>query len=243
MFRESGPPYAGDGAIFGCEMEPYTWKYSDVYPVILNDKRNVEDPRLWLYKSNAYINFNIYPTLHFSPYSVYKKEVSRIMTIPFQGNGEGTLQKNWGFFEYDSAISFIYLPCPLIVLELDITSDSMNLKNLTQDHWNGDSNYRGGSSPVLNPDDGLYYIFVHKTCNYNIWAICFQKDQSDKKWKVKGHTVNQLNKAAGDLIHFVSSAVYDTIKKQWILSGGIRDANIGMWCISHSELREKITWI
>lgn len=231
-----------DGLIYGCEMIPYTWTYSEIYPIVVNPERTFEDPRFWLFNSKSHMTFSKYPSLLFGEYSVYEKKLKNIITLPFAGNGQGALQKNWGFFETNGHIAFVFLPSPLIIAEIELTTNTVNMINLSEDKWLDETEFRGGSSPVLNPLNGLYYIFVHKTCNYNIWAICFQKD-TDGKWKVKGYTKEQLNKPAGELIHFVSSAIYDTLKHQWILSGGICDKHVGIWLLPHDELQKKMTWI
>ena len=88
----------------------------------------------------------------------------------------------------------------------------------------------------------VFIIFLYIEPVINIWAICFQKE-NDGKWKVKGYTKEQLNKPAGNLIHFVSSAIYDKLKNQWILSGGIADHHVGIWLLPHDELNKKMTWI
>lgn len=231
-----------DGLIYGCEMIPYTWTYSEIYPIVINAERTYEDPRLWLYNSKAYMTFTKYPSLLFGEYSIYEKKLKNMITLPIAGNGQGSLQKNWGFFETNGHIAFVFLPSPLIIAEIELTTNAFNILNFSEDKWLGETEFRGGSSPVLNPLDGLYYIFVHRTCNYNIWAICFQKE-NDGKWKVKGYTKEQLNKPAGNLIHFVSSAIYDKLKNQWILSGGIADHHVGIWLLPHDELNKKMTWI
>jgi hypothetical protein len=241
-FRER---IGADGLIYGCEMKPYTWTYSKIYPVIVSSDRKFEDPRLWLFQGKPHMSFSHYPSLLFSSYCIYKKEVSDIICLPIAGNGQGSLQKNWGFFEHQGKLCIVFLPSPLIVFEVTYTApQQIELSQVSEFQWAAQTQFRGGSSPVYIEEEDLYYIFIHKTCDYNIWAIAFRKDQ-DGKWRVKQYTKERLNtvKNQEDEIHFVSGAIFDKRKQQWILTGGIGDFHCCFWRLPHSELRSKMTSI
>ncbi len=74
-------------------------------------------------------------------------------------------------------------------------------------------------------------------CKYDIWAIAFKKDE-DGCWRVKSYTPHKINtiKQSENEIHYVSGAVYDRKREQWILSGGIRDQYVSFWTLPHQEL-------
>lgn len=241
-FRER---IGADGTIYGCEMKPYTWTYSTVYPILVSSDRKFEDPRFWLFQGKPFLSFSHYPSLLFGNYCLYKKEVSNVVCLPLAGNGQGSLQKNWGFFEHQGKLCVVFFPSPLIVFEIQYeSSNTLQLSHFSQFQWANQTEFRGGSPPVYLEDEKLYYIFVHKTCDYNIWAIAFAKDD-DGTWRVKQYTKERLNteKNEEDEIHFVSGAIFDRRTQQWILSGGIRDHHCCFWTLPHSELRSKMTSI
>ena len=239
VFRER---IGADGNIYGCEMNPYTWEMSPIYPVLVSGDRKFEDPRLWLFQKKPYMMFSKYPSLLFGQYSIHKKELTNAVCLPLGGNGNGALHKNWGFFQHENNLCVVFFPSPLIVFELRFTSPTeIGVVHFSQMDWGNQTEFRGGSPPVYLEEEGLYYIFVHKTCDYNIWCICFSKDE-DGTWRVKYYTPERLNTVENEEaeIHFVSGAIFDRQKKQWILSGGIRDHHCCFWQLPHADLQAKL---
>lgn len=241
-FRER---IGADGNIFGCRIMPNDWKVFEVFPLLVTEERVHEDPRLWIFRGQPFISYtHNHGILTFSPYFPDQKTVPQTIVLPFGQNGQpgGMVQKNWGFFEHEGNLCCLYLPgSTFVVFELKLQGEGIGLANLSSLDWTLEQ-YRGGSPPVF--WNGLYYTFVHKMCDYNIWALCFKKDE-DGKWRVKGYTPNRLNTVKGyeEEIHFVSGALFDTTKQEWILTGGVRDHHIGIWNIPHEDLLKQMTYL
>ncbi len=241
VFRER---IGTDGNIYACRLKPYTWEVFDIRPVFSTPERIHEDPRIWIYKGHPFLSFtHNHKTLVFSRYSPITNEVPDWIVLPIGGNGATTMpQKNWGFFHHEDSLAIVYVPgSQFIVVEVKIEGNSMGLANVSIEGWTSQE-FRGGSPPVF--WNGLYYIFVHKMCDYNIWAIAFAKD-SDGKWRVKFYTPERLNTVKGyeEEIHFVSGALFDRQRNQWILTGGVRDHHIAIWTLPHDDLLRKMVSI
>jgi hypothetical protein len=229
-----------DGIISGTIVKPYTWEYENPYIILGSKDRNYEDPRIWLFNKKPYISFSQYPNILFSEYNNEIKKMELCIHLTMNNNNE--VEKNWGFFEHEGVLCMVYYPNPLIIYEFDY---EFNIINKSQELCDVlDTCIHGGSPPVYHPIEKIYYMFVHKSIveyNYNIWCIAFTK--IDNKWKIKGYTEERLNKGNPRLISFVAGAVYDKQKESWILSGGYRDEEIGIWTIEHIYLKSKMIWL
>jgi hypothetical protein len=224
-----------DGNIYGCKMKPYTFEHGEVYPIVVTDTIDNEDPRIWLYQGKPYISFTKgVCAIAFGEYDVKgSKKLKDIKFLDYDNNNKGKKHKNWGFFEHNNNLCVVIKPSPLTIKEREETYVERGLEE-----------YNGGSSPVLHPTEKENYIFVHKpNRDYNIWCICFKKEEETKKWKIKGYTKEELNKNPKGDICFVSGAVYDKTKSQWILSGGYNDKYIGFWILKHDYLLSKMTYL
>ena len=238
VFRER---IGADGNIYACRMKPYTWEVSDIRPVFSTPERIHEDPRIWAFRGQPFVSFtHNHKTLVFSQYFPLTNQVPDWIVLPFGGNGSSPMpQKNWGFFEHENRLAIVYVPgSHFIVIELQLEGGALGIANVSSEQWTSEE-FRGGSPPVF--VNGLYYIFVHKMCNYNIWAIAFAKDP-DGKWRVKSYTPERLNTEKGyeEEIHFVSGALFDRQRNQWILTGGVRDHHIAIWTLPHEDLLRKM---
>jgi hypothetical protein len=238
VFRER---IGTDGNIYACRMKPYTWEVSDIRPLFSTPQRIHEDPRIWLYRGQPHLSFtHDHKTLVFSRYIPESNLIPDWFVLPIGGNGSSPMpQKNWGFFQHDNNLGIVYCPgSHFTLIELKMEGNALGLAGVSNEPWTSEE-FRGGSPPVF--WNGLYYIFVHKMGNYNIWAIAFGKDE-DGKWRVKSYTPERLNTEKGyeEEIHFVSGALFDKQRKQWILTGGIRDHHIAIWTLSHEDLLRKM---
>lgn len=238
-----------NGDLVGCRMKPYSWEVSDVYPILFTPKHEFEDPRLWLYEGKSYISCTQgYGKVVFARFNFEEINPDSLVTLFPEVNGNpGTLvQKNWGFFHHRELLCFIFVPgVDFQVAELRrnpiVNPDNEDFQSVfvsTQKNWTTE-HYRGGSSPVYIESEKRFYIFCHKMCKYNVWAISFYKD-SHGKWMVLQHTPTHLNTQPNNEIHFVSGAVFDKLNNQWILTGGVRDTLMGIWIIPHDELLRKM---
>ena len=240
-----------NGDLIGCRMKPYSWDLSDAYPILVTPSHEFEDPRLWMFNGQTYISCTQgYGKIVFAPFHYKDIDPSSLITIFPESNGDpGSLvQKNWGFFQHKHLLCFVFVPgkdfqvaelckIPTLPTEKEIFQ---RVFISTQTGWTSEP-FRGGSSPVYLESENLFYIFCHKMCDYNIWAIAFQKD-SHGKWIVVSYTPQQLNTQPDDTkeIHFVSGAVFNRLKNQWILTGGLRDQDMGVWIMPHEELLRKM---
>lgn len=241
VFRER---IGSDGNIYACRMKPYTWDVFDVRPLFSTPERIHEDPRIWTFRGQPHLSFtHDHKTLVFSRYFPTENAVPDWAILPFGGNGSSPQpQKNWGFFQHEDNLGIVYCPgSHFTLIELKFENGHLGLLGLSNEPWTTEQ-FRGGSPPIF--WEGLYYIFVHKMCDYNIWAIAFAKDP-DGKWRVKSFTPERLNTEKGyeEEIHFVSGALFDKQRKQWILTGGVRDHHIAIWTLPHEELLRKMVTI
>ena len=159
----------------------------------------------------------------------------------YDNNNNGKNHKNWGFFQHNNNLCIIIKPSPFTIIESDLSYVIKNSQTITFDK---EVDFNGGSPPVLHPTENIYYIFVHKpNRSYNIWCMCFYKNDDTNQWVIKGYTKEQLNSNPNNDICFVSGAIYDNIKSQWILSGGFNDKFIGFWILKHDYLLSKMTYL
>jgi hypothetical protein len=240
-----------NGDLVGCKLKPYSWDCSDVYPILVTPNHEFEDPRLWIFNGQTYLSCTQgYGKIVFAPFHFKDIEPSSLVTVFPQSNGApGTVvQKNWGFFQHKHLLCFVFVPgIDFQVAEMQKKLSSANEKEdfvpvfiSTCNKWTTEP-FRGGSSPVYLESENLFYIFCHKMCDYNVWAIAFRKD-SHGKWIVVSYTPQQINTQPDDRkeIHFVSGAVFDRLQNQWILTGGLRDTYMGVWIVPHEELLRKM---
>ena len=87
-----------DGLIYGCEMTPYTWTYSEIYPIVVNPERTFEDPRFWLFNSKPHMTFSKYPSLLFGEYSIYEKKTKKYDYTAFCRKWSRGTPKELGIF-------------------------------------------------------------------------------------------------------------------------------------------------
>lgn len=243
VYRERN---ACDGVLSGTVMKAYTWEFTPPYEVLSDEQKNFQDPRLWLYKNEPYISFTHYPIILFGKYNIDFKKLESVIHLPIGRNFMDGLEKNWGFFEHDSKLCMVYYPSPLIIIEMDLLNNAFQILNISQEYCKElGVGVCGGSPPVLHPTENVYYIFVHKTIiqhNYNIWCIAFVKNELNK-WVIKGFSEHRLNNNDINQISFSEGAIYDKMKKQWLISGGYRDQALGFWIISHEDLKSRMTWL
>jgi hypothetical protein len=240
-----------NGDLIGCRMKPYSWDLSDVYPILVTPSHEFEDPRLWMFNGQAYLSCTQgYGKIVFAPFHCNELNPSSLITLfPNINGGPGSVvQKNWGFFQHKHLLCIVYIPgndfqvaelCKIPTLPTE-KEEFQHVFISMQKEWTQEQ-FRGGSSPVYIESENRFYIFCHKMCDYNVWAISFWKD-SHGRWTIAHYTPEQLNTQAdgNKEIHFVSGAIFDKLKQQWILTGGVKDKNMGIWILSHEELLRKM---
>lgn len=239
VFREKFEEFKGyNGIVLRTTVRPYTWEHTEVCSVFDDGRRQSEDPRLWIYKEKNYVSMTHDGSIVFAEYDIENKKLLDLNMVLFGRNGGEGLEKNWGFFEDKTTerLCILYCPSPLVIVEIE----NGNLIKHQVNQWTN-IEFRGGSPPILHQHENVYYTFLHKLCEYKIWCVSFYKND-EGEWKVKGYTEEALDRNDKNThpIHFVSGAVYDTMKDRWILSGGFGDISVAFWTILHSDLLKKM---
>ncbi|WP_188750966.1 hypothetical protein [Marinobacterium zhoushanense] len=222
------------------------------------------DPRFFLFRGRLYLTYN---TGHSEvPNEIYIQEVNENL-VPksnpiklIKKDGRRSIEKNWGFFEYNNDLFAVYSISPFVVLkvEMDRSKNIANAYEYSKFIW--DSNYieekfgelRGGASPIKIGGEFYYITQSHvKSLSGDIYTgsmISFTSVPPFRpvkvackplfKLSVDEYRMQPKNKLNGrvEACFYPCGAAYQKDSHSLFISYGINDCYSGMRIYRFSNL-------
>lgn len=223
----------------------YNFQTEENFPVDIPElfpNEQFEDPRAFYFRGQTHICFSSWrknwaykPSLR-AVRLVGDWKFDSEIELPFGGNGEGAVQKNWQFFDYGKKLHFVYWYDPFqVVRECSTVFTGPSLR------W-GHGEIRGGTPPVLVGDS--YFTFFHSRTDsgrarYHMGCLQFSAKepftpQAMTMQPLLSGTNKEPSLSWAPLTVFPCGALYR--KGKWCVSLGVNDLNCGLVDFNHEEL-------
>lgn len=213
-------------------------------PLLTSPFTHYEDPRMFVFRGELYVSYSRWGNEEIQDYNdprsiiqIAFTHVKRLSTTfelgktyvpPYGKNMEpGKMEKNWGFFEYQKELHCLYGVNPLTIFKYDMESNTCRF--VRTEKMSSTICIRGGTPPIF--INGSFVSFIHCS-DYLVYMV--KLGVTDKVFKIKEisdfpilSSISKILKGKESMnqngILFPCGAVYDSNKKQYIISMGYKD--------------------